>query len=165
MRCMVCFNEVPEGEDVCPCCGFTQYNIIGDTKEALLILNSMAEKHRKVFLKKYDFGVNIFTWKDNDGSIVLNEKKRVSFGTGDQLYGNALWLDQKFARIPDVKEQIVELSVIKDGTLYKEIPVSIPALKESQLQKLGIEMQEDLALRLILKNDSSSEKSESVKVL
>lgn len=164
MRCMVCFYEVPKGEDVCPRCGFTQYDVIGDTKEALAILNTMADKHRNVFLKKYDLGINIFTWKDDKGTIVLKEKKRISLGTCDKLQKNTVWLEGKFARIPDVKEQPVELSVIKNGEKEKTLIVNIPALKESQLLNLGFEMHEDLTVSLILKNDSSQSKSQPVSI-
>lgn len=165
MRCMVCFNEVPNGVDVCPCCGFTQYDVIGDTEEALAILGTMADKHRNVFLKKYDVGVNIFTWKDNGGTIALKEKKRVSFGTCDNLQKNTVWLESKFARIPNISEQQVELSVIKNGEPEKTIAVKIPALKESQLQNLGLEMNEDLTVSLILKNGVSQTKSQPVSIL
>lgn len=163
MRCMVCFNEVPKGEEVCPRCGFTQYDVIGDTKEAQAILNTMAEKHRNVFLKKYDLGINIFTWKDDNGTIALKEKKRISIGTCDRLQNNTVWVEGKFARIPDLKEQPVELSVIKDEK-EKTITVNIPALKESELLSLGVEMQKDLTVCLILKNDSSQAKSQPVSI-
>ena len=165
MRCRVCFNEVPNGVDVCPCCGFTQYDVIGDTKEALTILGTMADKHRNVFLRKYDLGVNIFTWKDKDGTIVLNEKKRISFGTCDTMQKNTVWLESQFARIPDVSEQSVELSVIKSGEPEKIIEVKIPALKEAELQKLGAEMNDDLTVSLVLKNDTSQTKSNPVSIL
>lgn len=163
MRCMVCFNEVPKGEEVCPLCGFTQYDVIGDTKEAQAILNTMADKHRNVFLKKYDLGINIFTWKDDNGTIALKEKKRISIGTCDRLQNNTVWVEGKFARIPELKEQPVELSVIKDEK-EKTITVNIPALKESELLSLGVEMQKDLTVCLILKNDSSQAKSQPVSI-
>lgn len=165
MRCMVCFNEVPKGENVCPRCGFTQHEIIGDADEALSILSTMAEKHRNKFLKEYDLGVNIFTWKDVDGTVVLKEKKRISLGTCDALQNNALWFGEKFARIPGAEEQLAELSVIKKGGDEKILTVRIPALKESQLQSLGAEMYEDLTVSLILKNDSSQTKSLPVSIL
>lgn len=163
MRCMVCFNEVPKGEEVCPRCGFTQYDVIGDTKEAQAILNTMADKHRNVFLKKYDLGINIFTWKDDNGTIALKEKKRISIGTCDRLQNNTVWVEGKFARIPDLREQPVELSVIKDEK-EKTITVNIPALKESELLSLGVEMQKDLTVCLVLKNDSSQAKSQPVSI-
>lgn len=165
MRCMVCFKEVPKGEEICPCCGFMQYEVIGDTKEALSMLNAHADRHRNAFLKKYDLGINIFTWKDLNGTIALREKKRVSFGTADTLYNNTVWLEEKFARIPDAEKQPVELSVIKSGEPEKIVTLDIPALKESQLQMLGIKMNGDLTVNLILKNDSSQEQSDPVGIL
>lgn len=162
MRCRVCFKEVPAGQDVCPNCGFTQCEIIGNAEEALNMLNSMADKHRNVFLKKYDLGVNIFTWKDKDGQIALNEKRRLSFGSCDKLQKNMVWLDQKFARIPNQESQTVELSVMLNGNVVKNITVDIPALQEAQLQQLGIKMNEDLTVCLMLKNDSRESVSKPV---
>lgn len=162
MRCTACFKELPYGEDICPVCGFAQCDIIGDSKEAQNILNSMAEKHRNNFLKKYDLGVNIFTWKDKDGKLVLNEKKRLSFGSCDTLQKNVAWLKQKFARIPNQKFQTVELSVMINGAVSKDISVEIPALEESQLQQLGIRMNDDLTVNLLLRNDDRESMSEAV---
>ena len=110
-------------------------------------------------------GVNIFTWKDTDGTIVLDEKKRISFGTCDTMQKNTVWLERQFARIPDVPEQSVELSVIKSGEPEKVIEVKIPALKEAELQKLGVEMNDDLTVSLVLKNDTSQTKSNPVSIL
>lgn len=162
MRCMACYKEVPEGQAACPCCGFVQYQVIGDTKEALAALELMAGRHRNMFLRNYDLGVMIYTWKDKEGTVVQNQKKRLSFGTGEQLAKETVWLDQLFARIPNVKEMTVELSVGKKGAPERTIPVRIQVPQEKQLQQLGITMNDDLTLKLLLKNETQVKTSEAV---
>lgn len=151
MRCMACYQEVSEGQGTCPRCGFVQYQVIGDAKEARSTLERMAEKHRESFLRRFDLGISIFTWKDQDGTVVLDQKKRLSFGAGDSLLGRTVWMEQQFARIPDERELTVELSALEEGSV-RIIPIRIPVPQERQLQTLGIEMSGDLKVRLLLRN-------------
>lgn len=164
MRCMACYENIPNGTETCPCCGFVQYQVIGDTKEALAALEMMAGRHRAMFLKWFDLGVTVYTWKDKDGVIVPNTAKRVSFGTADALMNGPVWLDQQFARIPE-KELTVQLSVQKAGEEPRVVPVRIPAPQEAQLQQLGIELQKDLTVRLQLKNGISQTASQPVAII
>ena len=165
MRCLACFKEVPEGVEVCPRCGLFQYQVIGDTKEALAALEMMAGRHRHMFLQNFDLGVTIYTWKDQNGTVVLDQKKRLSFGTAEGLQGKTVWLKEKFARIPDVKEMTVELSVMKKGEAERRIPVRVSVPQEKQLQQLGIEMHDDLTVSLVLKNETAQNRSETVDFL
>lgn len=164
MRCMACYENIPAGTETCPCCGFVQYQVIGDTKEALAALEMMAGKHRAMFLKRFDLGVTTYTWKDQDGAIVLDTAKRISFGTADGLMNGPVWLDQQFARIPE-KELTVQLSVQKAGELTRVIPVRIPAPQEAQLQQLGVVLEKDLTVRLMLKNGQSQTASQPVAII
>lgn len=166
MRCLACFKQFPDGTEVCPRCNFTQYEIIGsDDDEALSALKFMAGRHRAAFLKKYDLGVMIYTWKDQDGTIVLDQKKRLSFGAVNSLVDNTVWLNQKFARIPDTASMIVELSVTKQGSQDRILPVSIRIPQEKQLQQLGVRVDSNLTLTLMLKNDTTVTESNTVDFL
>ena len=164
MRCLACYHDIPQGTETCPCCGFVQYQVIGDTKEALSALELMAGRHRAMFLKRFDLGITAYTWKDRDGSVVLDTASRISFGTADALMNGPVWLDQQFARIPE-KELTVQLSVQKPGEQTRVIPVRIPAPQEAQLQQLGIALEQDLTVRLMLKNGQSQTASQPVAII
>lgn len=163
MRCIACYKEFPEGADVCPRCNFTNYDTIGD--DAMPALKALAAKHREQFLKKYDLGVMIYTWKDQDGTIVLDQKQRLSFGTVDRLVGKTTWLSQKFARIPDTGSMTVDLSIQKQDTIGRILPVAISLPQEKQLQQLGVSVSDDLTLTLMLKNDTTTKSSKPVDFL
>lgn len=163
MRCLACFETVPDGTQNCPRCGFIQYQVIGDTAEAVSALELVAGKHRSRFLQAYDLGVTVYTWKDREGSITLDQAQRRSFGTADALQGKTTWLDQPFARIPE-QELTVELSVENGGTAWI-LPVRLPVPQEPQLQQLGIEMNKDLTVRLLLRNGQTQTQSQPVSFL
>lgn len=163
MRCMACYKEFPEGADVCPRCNFINYDTIGNN--ALPALKAQATKHRDQFLKKFDLGVIIYTWKDQNGTIVQDQKKRLSFGTIDTLAGKTIWLTQKFARIPDTSSMTVDLSIEKQGSSSRILPVAISLPQEKQLQQLGVAISDDLMLTLMLKNDTTTKVSKPVDFL
>lgn len=163
MRCMACYKEFPEGAEVCPRCNFTVYDTIGD--DAMPALKTLAAKHREQFLKKIDLGVMIYTWKDQNGTIVLDQKKRLSFGSIDTLAGKTVWLSQKFARIPDTGSMTVDLSIEKQGTPARILPVAISLPQEQQLQQLGVAISDELMLTLMLKNDTTTKVSRPVDFL
>lgn len=163
MRCLACFETVPEGTQNCPRCGFIQYQVIGDTAEAASALEEMALRHRNRFLQRYDLGVTVYTWQERDGSVRLDTARRRSFGTADALWGKTVWLDEPFARIPE-RELTVELSVENGGTA-RVIPVRVPVPQEPQLQQLGIAMNQDLTVSLLIRNSQTQTQSQPVSFL
>ncbi len=164
MRCMACYEHIPEGTEICPRCGFVHYQVIGDTDEALSALKKMAQRHRTAFLGRYDLGITAYTWKDQKGVLVPDATRRISFGTADGLLTAPKWLDQPFARLPQDTVQ-VELSVAKTGEAPRTVPVQLAVPQEAQLQYLGIAMGEDLSVRLLLKNESNQTESRPVAFL
>lgn len=163
MRCLACFETLPEGTQNCPRCGFIQYQVIGDTAEAVSALEQMALRHRGRFLQSYDLGVTVYTWQDRDGSVQLNQAQRRSFGTADALWGQTVWLDQPFARIPE-SELTVDLSV-ENGGETQVIPVTVPVPQEPQLQQLGIRMEQNLTVSLLIRNGQTQTQSQPVSFL
>lgn len=165
MRCMVCNQEIPEGRETCPRCGFVQYQVIGDAREANSALEAIAEKHRKSLLQRFTIGVTIFTWRDQDGLVVLDQKKQLSYSLGgNYLPGEKVWWEQQFARIPNEKELTIEL-LVSNGDSVRTIPVRIPVPQEKQLQTLGFQASGDLHVRLLLKNTLTQTCSEWVDLL
>lgn len=163
MRCMACHTEYSAGE-ICPRCGFVHYQVIGDTDEALAALELMAGRHRAMFLRQYDLGVPVYTWKDQDGTLVQDTCTRLSFGTADALLQGPVWLDREFARL-EGPELTLELSVQKSGEPERRMDVSLPVPQEPQLQRLGIALEEDLTVTLMLKNEENQTRSQPVTFL
>lgn len=157
-KCMCCNKEF-EGNN-CPRCGLTAFDLNYDPssvdKGAMeAALNQIVSGHRQIFLKNYEIGVTCYYWKDDNGKIVPDKTTCKPFGNAAELVGKTAMLSQEFARIPDIQNQSVELNVRKaDGTSYP-IQLQIPALKEKQLQKLGIQLNDKLQIRGVLKNQTS----------
>ncbi len=163
MRCMSCYAHIPDGTETCPKCGFVHYQVIGDTGEAMSALKTMAVRHRTAFLHRFDLGITVYTWKDKGGVLVQNTADRLSFGTADALLQGPVWLSQPFARVPGT-ELTVELSIAEAGKT-RTLPVRIPNPQEPRLQRLGISLDADLKLTLMLKNDASQTASQPVAFL
>lgn len=161
MSCLVCHKPLG-GNHTCPRCGFKPAPGIGNPVMVRKMLEEDAAIHRSAFLSQFDFGITCYHWKDQDGTYVSSGTERLSFGTGDKLYDNIIWLDQEFARLPDEDELTIEISVRQQGAPERTVSCRIPALKDALLQRLGLSLtqQEDaggknLCLMLSLKNEKT----------
>jgi hypothetical protein len=128
--------------------------IIGDDKKKEA-LEQLAFSYRSEYLKNFDFGVVSYYWKDENGTMVLDRTERMSFGTGDIISETATWLEQKFARLDTDEPLTVELSVSKGGEAYASKQIQLDCLREKELQQIGIVMNHNLQVSLVLKNDSN----------
>ena len=151
-ECRVCYKENANLMQPCSRCGFLQPAIIGDANAAEAFVERKARNHRINFLKGFDFGVTVYYWKDQDGMIALDRKERRSFGLGSDMLDNTIWMDQKFARIPDEQQMQVELSVLENGAERLAIPVAVPVPAGAHLQEIGIEVSSDMVAMLKLRN-------------
>ena len=156
--CLVCFKPLPLGEDVCTRCGFQHYPGLDDDQEAVRNFQRprAAKSRSEKFLPRFDLGVTSYYWKDENGTIAPDTTKRLSFGTAADMEKKTVWLNQEFARLPDEDKLDIEVSVKQDGAKDRTVRFQLPALKEPQLQRLGLELTQDLQLKLTLKNDKSS---------
>lgn len=156
MKCLVC-SKIFEGNK-CPRCEFPNIQIPGGPEEyeaGLEALKPMIEQRRRAFLEGIDVGIVIYHWKDQDGAIVEDREETVSFGRGDELRQREVWLDRKFARIPD--EPSLPLRVaISVGGKKREEALDIPNLLEAELQEIGIAMDEEFNICLMLRNESGT---------
>ena len=100
-------------------------------------------------------GIKVYYWKDQDGVLAADREEKRSFGSGNALYGKTVWLDQKFARVPEEKTLPIRLYIRVDGTEH-ERTVELPNLQEAQLQEIGLSMDNDFGLCLMLRNDSGT---------
>ena len=152
MDCMACGKELESSAQFCTRCGFVQYYSPQEDTPEYVAMKLISQRHRELFLKTFEFGIYIYSWKNVNGHLELDEELHRSFGTGDYLLNQERWLDESFARFPEEK-LTVDLYVKKDGEFYNRIPVTISSPKEPQLQKLGISIYDDLSLVMFLKND------------
>lgn len=164
-QCRVCHKELTSPARPCPRCGFQEPAFFGDPVSAEKIINHKAENHRVQYLSSFDFGVTIYRWKDQDGTLVLDRTERLSFGTGSDLLDKTHWLEQPFARIPDVDAMDLELSILQNGKTCGNIPVSVAVPQGNHLQQAGISLSRDLTVQLLLKNPQEQTQSASVQFL
>lgn len=164
-QCRVCHKELTNLNTPCPRCGFRELSFIGDPKAAEQKMNKMADEARAKFLSEFDFGVTIYRWKDQDGTLVLDRTERLSFGRGTALLGKTNWLEQPFARIPDVKNMELELSVLRNSRNYRSMKLSVPVPQGNHLQQVGITLSPDMKVKLLLKNPQAQTQSANVAFL
>lgn len=168
MKCCVCSTEMAPGITTCPCCGFNDPRngrVFGDIAALDAKVTQDAAEYRTAVLASTDIGVQTYSWKDDNGTLVLDKKTRVSVGKASQMTAAPLWLDQKFARIPDQKSFDVTLSVLRDGYPEKEIVVSVESLPQPELLEAGISVTPDMQVRFHVRNNSVETSSAPVSML
>lgn len=165
MKCIVCNKEIASPLRPCPRCGFLQPAVVGDAAGAEAFIAAKAEKHKRDLLANYDFGLTVYHFKDQDGTVVPDQEERLSFGKGDALLGEPVWLDQKFARIPEADTMELELSVQLEAEAVEKIPVTVPVPQGRHLQQVGALIGEDLSIKLLLKNPEEQTQSDGIPFL
>ena len=126
-----------------------------DLEEARKKVQPMIDTYRKSFLQKVEVGVKIYHWKDENGTLAVDHEEKRAFGSGNDIYGKTVWLDQKFARIPEEKKLPVRVYIRCDGD-EREEEMPLPNLQEAQLQEIGISMDQQLDFCMMLRNESGT---------
>ena len=157
--CPVCHCRYESGE--CPVCKFPDIAFPGDPEEGLRRMKPQIDAYREVFLSELKIGVVSYTWKDQDGSLVLDKTRVMPFGTARELREGPVWLSQSFARLPDAGQLNVQLAVELDGETRK-LPVTLPNLLEPELQQIGAELDSEFCVRVLLRNRSGSSASDRI---
>ncbi len=163
--CRVCLKELNHSGGSCPRCGFQEPAFFGDPAKAQQLISRKADAYRTQYLSQFDFGVTVYYWKDKDGTLVPDRTERLSFGSGEALLGAAQWLDQPFARVPDVEAMGLQLDIRQAGTSYRTMSVQVPVPKGAHLQQAGISLSPDMKVRLLLKNPQDQTQSEPISFL
>ena len=159
MKCIVCGREHEKNE--CPVCKFQKVEFPGDPEKGLQAMRPAIEAYREDFLGKVSVGIIAYQWRDDNGAFAMDRKERVPIGTGKERRESARWLDEKFARIPEEEQLLVNLSV-RVNDMDEERSVGIPNLTEPELQELGASVDGDLNIQLLLRNSSGSTQSEKI---
>ena len=156
MNCLVCGRPITQDENICPRCNFHYSDYMGGSWEKAMEAQRYDAQHyrRTTFLPRFDLGITCYRWKDESGSIALASTERLSFGSAAAAENKTVWLSQEFARLPEEEELTVEVSVRESGAAERTLRFTLPALKEPELQKLGISLDADMKLVLKLKTAS-----------
>lgn len=159
MKCLIC-NSSYEGFE-CPNCKFPYIAFPGDPEEGIRRMKPQIDAYRDAFLEKLSLGVVSYYWKEQDGRLVLDREEVRSIGSGKELQAGAVWLEQPFARLPEAESLTIRLALSLEGG-NREFSVRLPNLLQPELQQLGAEMNEQMQIRLLLRNSSGSTASEWV---
>lgn len=140
--CMCCYKRFPKDDTNCPRCGLTNFVVIGN-EEQRKAMEPFVDGHRRKFLTRYELSVTAHYWKDENGMVVPDTQKRLSFGSAADLLEKTVWLDQEFARLTE-EEVEVELTVNEAGAAEHTIAVRVEPSKEAELWRLGLELSKEL---------------------
>ena len=157
MKCLIC-NTNYQGNE-CPNCKFPYIAFPGDAEEGIRRMKPQLDAYRRAFLERISLGVVSFFWKEQEGRLVLDREEVRPIGSGKELCAGTVWLKQPFARLPEAETLAIRLALTVDGET-RELSVSLPNRLEPELQQLGAEMNEQMQLRLLLRNRSGSSASE-----
>lgn len=156
MNCLVCGKPMANNANDCPHCKFHYLSFIGGSlADALEAQKPKADYYRSnTYLPTIDLGITCYHWKDDNGTIALASTERLSFGSAASLENKTVWLNQDFARLPDEEKLTVEVSVKEQGAADRTLQFTLPALKEAELQRLGLQLDSSMKLTLKLKTAS-----------
>lgn len=163
MKCVACGKDHWEGDE-CPRCHFPVYEILGDDlDQSVAQIQAFAKEFQKEYLNDLQLGVVTYQWKDQNGLVKEASHAPVYFAAGSILASGEFWYPQKLARIPDQEYLPVTLA-FKKGSTEWQVPTQVPNLKQAELQQVGFRLEDELQVRLLLKNDSAQTESEPVSV-
>ena len=111
----------------------------------------MIHQYREDFLRSVTVSLVLYRWKDQNGIIAADRQEQKLLGTGAALKQGEIWLEDKLARIPDQKTVSATICIAL-GQEQRTMTVSIPNLQKPELQQLGICMDSNYQLRLMLQN-------------
>ncbi len=151
MKCYVCGKQY-EGTE-CPRCGFPAVEIPGASwEDARTALTATIEPFFQGFLNAISVSVTTLQHRDDNGVYVLDQEKPLVLGTGRELYDKELWLDLQLARLETPTIPVRLNLTVRDRTRQEQ--VELPNLKAAELQNIGIAMDKQFNLRLMLRNTS-----------
>lgn len=148
MKCYVCGTEIGRTEDRCRCCGEYVVDIIGDDAGTEKVLREKGEKRRNKLLSQYKIDVAAYKWADGK-----SEKVKLPIDSAENLFHREKWLDDRFARVPEVEVMDMGLIITKNGE-EKEATVKMESFQSPTFLHIGAVVEDGFRVKLILKNDS-----------
>lgn len=159
MKCYVCGTNIGKAEEYCPCCKECVVDIIGDSTETEKILKDKGEKRRNKLLSQYEIYVAVYKWEGKSQEI------RIAIGSAKDLFHKEKWLEERFARIPDIHMMELKLVIMKDGK-ENVSSVKVESFQSPTLLHIGAVIEDGFQLKIILKNDrNETHTSEAIDLL
>ena len=159
MKCVVCGAEFDDAElNNCPACKFPKIYFPVDEEEGLRKLQPEIESFRHSALERLSVGIIIYYWKAVGDQVVLDKEERLEAAVASALKSEPTWLSKQFARDPKSDALDVCLS-LRMGDQETRRNLTVPKLKEQQLQQLGVSMDAAGNLKVHLRNGVSESQS------
>lgn len=164
MKCLVCNKELPEGVGSCPVCGFPLLYVTSTDGMDDPEIKKMVADYTQKKLGGVSVSVVAYSWKESDDGIVLDSEHQIKLADGVELLrGGEVWLDRDFARSSAAS---IELNYsIRSGNGEKKGSVSLVAPQNVSFWRVGVELNEGLTVRFLLKSDGSIVRSRPVPLL
>ena len=151
MKCIVCGKEYEAAK--CPRCHFDYIQVSDQAPaEVLQSLKQMVENYRQQFFTEVRLQIPIYYWKDQNGNVVEDRMELLYLGNAAGLK-ETVWVEQKFARIPDEKELPITVRISAKGDSWEKT-LSVPNLQQPELQQIGATVDKEGNLKLLLRNET-----------
>lgn len=161
-KCMVCGKMYDSGK--CPRCKFPRMAVVGDYEEGLAKLAETAKSYRREYLTDIQIEIAVSKWKNCDEKLVLDSTVMIPLAKGEEILDKEKWMEEYFARIPD--RDMLEISLmIQKADEQRNVTVSLPNLMQPKLQQIGVRLQKDMEICLMLRNGEDITYSEPVSLI
>lgn len=165
MKCLACGKEA--SGSVCKHCQFPVIEIVGNSAaevdESIANIQAHAQRHREEYLEDLRIGVMTYKWKEAYGRLVEDFHVPVYFAKGSDLRNGEVWYPEQFAAIPNAQTMTVKMVIMK-GASESETDVQLPNPAGQGLQKVGFRLDDQLQVRMLLKNESGQSESQPISV-
>lgn len=165
MKCLACGKE--NTGSACKYCRLPVIEIVGNTPEevdeSVARIKAHAKHHCEEYLEDLRIGVMTYKWKESSGRLIEDFHVPVYFAKGSDLRNGEVWFPEQFAGIPNAKTMTVKMVIMK-GSAETEVDVQLPNPAGQGLQTVGFRLEEQLQVRMLLKNESDRSESQPISI-
>ena len=140
MKCPSCGIEHAGGD--CPLCGLPEF--AAPTPEAFQeALQALVPEYRRAYLKTVSAVLTVPRYTAAEGRLTPDPKgtRRIPFGTGEALSSGVRWLPDAFARVPQLPELPLRVTIHNGQTEREEI-FSVPNPYGADFLRVGLQLKE-----------------------
>ncbi|MDO4454918.1 MAG: hypothetical protein Q4B90_10575 [Eubacteriales bacterium] len=165
MDCMVCGHDI-SGRGRCPVCHFTVYYGIGkETEKIKKRMEFLAQNYRTKLLQNLEIWLYRCSYALEEGILKLNKEEWILMIHGNEISeGKEKWLQIRTARQRTDKSICIKIK-IKGCGREKIEEVQIKAPKILKYWQIGVKMEENCCIRMLLGCDKKYESSEKINLL
>lgn len=165
-RCFACRMPLAGDTADCPVCGYPDYIVPNMKPEMLKKMQMWADDHRKDVLNGIEVDIYAYSHEMRDNKLRQKSVDIVKICDAQELsFDDIFWLNEKFARIDTDKELTLTVVIKKAGTEVKKQEFSFKAPDLKDFWYIGAQLTEGLGVRLIVGNDNTNVKMESIALI